>query len=121
MILLYAALLQTAKPSQPAWFFPVQLIAIVVILYFLLFRPQQKQRQKQEETLKQLRKGDEVVTAGGLIAKVVHIKENVVDGTAQRSLEDPVTIQSGESRLIIERGRIARVVRSATPPVTPGT
>jgi preprotein translocase subunit YajC len=50
-----------------------------------------------------------VVTAGGIIGEVIHIKETMKDGASTATMEDRITIRSGESRLIVERGRIARV------------
>ena len=92
--------------------FAVQFILIIAIIYFVMIRPQQKQRQKHETALKALKRGDEVVTAGGIVGEVIHIKEAPKDG-AGKGLDDRVTIKSGESRLVVERGRIARIV-SAT-------
>jgi preprotein translocase subunit YajC len=104
------ALLQAAAPrSSGSIFFLVQIVLILGIFYFLMIRPQQKQRKQHESTLMQLKKGDDVVTLGGIVGKVVHIKEGVKDGAPTTTLGDHVTIQSGESRLIVERGRIARV------------
>jgi preprotein translocase subunit YajC len=77
--------------------------AIFAIFYFLLIRPQQQQRKKHELAILQLKKGDRIVTAGGLIGEVVHIK-----GTDAAGPDDEITIKSGESRLIVERGRIAK-------------
>ena len=82
---------------------------IFVIFYFLMIRPQQKQRKQHEQRLRELRKGDEVVTAGGIVGEVIHIKTGTKDGADNVTMEDRVTIKSGESRLIVERGRIARV------------
>ena len=90
-------------------FLIIQFVLILAIIYFLMIRPQQKQRKQHEKTIMSLKKGDEIVTVGGIIGKVVHIKEGVKDGAPAPSMTDAVTIQSGESRLIIERGRIARV------------
>lgn len=91
--------------------------AIFAIFYFILIRPQQKQRKAHDALIRQLKKGDEIVTAGGVIGDVIHIKETVVEGVPKVSMEDRVTIKSGDSRLIVERGRITRVIRStaATP------
>lgn len=86
----------------------VQMGAIFAIFYFLMIRPQQKQRRQHEERLRNLRKGDSVVTAGGLVGDVVHIREAGTD-PKQRSMDDHVTIKTGESRVVVERGRIARV------------
>jgi preprotein translocase subunit YajC len=87
---------------------------IFLIFWFLIIRPQQKQRKRHEEALRALKKGDRVVTAGGIIADVVHIKESVADGKPGPTMDDEVTIRSGESRMIVERGRIAKVVSAGT-------
>ena len=87
----------------------VQMVAIFAIFYFIVIRPQQKQRKTQEHALLALKKGDEIVTSGGIVAHVMHIQQQSVDGKAAPTLDDLITIKSGESRLIVERGRIARV------------
>jgi preprotein translocase subunit YajC len=89
--------------------FLFQIAAIFAIFYFLMIRPQQKQRRDHEERLRNLKKGDEIVTAGGIVGEVVHLRESSKDGKVEKTMEDRVTIKSGESRLIVERGRIARV------------
>ena len=94
--------------------FIIQIAAIFGIFYFLLIRPQQKQKRQHEEALRNIKRGDQVVTTGGIIGEVVHVRETVnADGTTARPMEDQVTIKSAESRLIIERGRIARIVTGA--------
>jgi preprotein translocase subunit YajC len=85
--------------------------AIFAIFYFVLIRPQSKQRKQHEELIRAVKKGDEIVTAGGLVGEVIHIREAAKpDGTTGSSLEDRITIKSGESRVIVERGKIARIV-----------
>ncbi len=95
--------------------FLVQLAAIFGIFYFLLIRPQQQQRKKHEEALKAIKRGDQVVTAGGIVGEVIHVKETSGgEGATARPLEDHITIKSAESRLVVERGRIARIVGGST-------
>jgi preprotein translocase subunit YajC len=108
------ALLQTAPSSSltPTLFIYAAMFAIV---YFVLLRPQQKQKRIHQELVNNLKKGDEVVTAGGIIGEVVHISQQTKDGAAVSTLGDRITIKSGESRLIIERGRIVRVISGTTP------
>lgn len=116
------ALLQapSARPGS-GLMLGIQVVLILGIFYFMMVRPQQTQRKRHETTLMALKKGDEIVTAGGIIGRVVHIKEGTKDGAAHPTLEDAVTIQSGESRLIVERGRIARIGSVATAaPTTKG-
>jgi preprotein translocase subunit YajC len=89
--------------------------AIFAIFYFILIRPQSKQRKEHEAVIRAARKGDEIVTAGGLVGEVIHVKETFKsDGTTAVPLEDRITIKSGESRVVIERGKIARIVPEAT-------
>jgi preprotein translocase subunit YajC len=92
--------------------FLIQLAAIVGIFYFLLVRPQQAQKRKHEAALRAIKRGDQIVTAGGIVGEVIHVRETMADGGTARPLEDHITIKSAESRLIVERGRIARVIGS---------
>jgi preprotein translocase subunit YajC len=87
--------------------------AIFAIFYFILIRPQATQRKKHDELVRNLKKGDEIVTNGGLVGEVLFIKE--MGGDAKGGgMEDRVTIKSGETRVIIERGRIAKINRPAS-------
>ena len=104
---------QTQAPASggAASFAPFlfQIAAIFAIFYFLMIRPQQKQRKAHEAAIMALKKGDQVVTAGGVVGEVLHIKEGLKDGKPVSGLADHITIKSGESKLIVTRGRIAAV------------
>jgi preprotein translocase subunit YajC len=79
--------------------FMMQMVAIFAIFYFLLIRPQRKEQERHRNMISELKKGDEVVTNGGIIGTVVHVQD------------DRLTIKTGENtRLVVERGRIARIV-----------
>ena len=93
--------------------FIVQFGLIIAIIYFIMVRPQQKQRRQHETALRSLKKGDEVVTAGGIVGEVIHIREMSTDAKANR-MDDRVTIKSAESRLVVERGRISRIIGTAS-------
>ncbi len=85
----------------------IQMGAIVAIFYFLLIRPQRQQQKKHQTMLEALKKGDEVMTDGGVLGEVVHIKE------------DRVTIKTGENtRLVVARPKIARVFLPTETPET---
>lgn len=109
-----------AAPAPGGSLMPLlfQFAAIAAIFYFLVIRPQQKQRKAHEERLSALKRGDAIVTAGGLVGEVVHIKETTPGATGRATLEDHVTIKSGESRLVVERGRIAKVIGETSAPAT---
>jgi preprotein translocase subunit YajC len=97
--------------------FIIQIVAIFGIFYFLIIRPQQAQKKKHEQALRAIKRGDRIVTFGGIIGEVVHVKDTTEGGTTG-GLDDEVTIKSAESRLVVERGRIARIIgvsSGATP------
>jgi preprotein translocase subunit YajC len=72
---LYAAP-QQAAPNPIGSIFP--LLLIFLIFYFLLIRPQQKQMKEHQRMLKSLKKGDNVITSGGLIGTITEISEKEV-------------------------------------------
>lgn len=54
------------------------LVVIFAIFYFLMIRPQQKQRKRHTEMLTALKKGDSVITRGGMMGTVYAIAENII-------------------------------------------
>ena len=83
--------------------FLVQLVFFGAIIYFLLIRPQQRERKRHREMIAALKRGDEVITAGGLIGEIIQLRD------------DAVVLKTGESRVMVERARIVRLV--VAPPV----
>jgi len=69
-----------AEVSGPASLFStfVPIILIFVILYFLMIRPQNKKRKETEKMLAALKKGDRIVTIGGLYGTVQNVKDTTV-------------------------------------------
>jgi preprotein translocase subunit YajC len=98
------AVLQGSSNNVLGWL-PVQLVGFALVFYFLIMRPQAQARRRHTDLLSQLKKGDEVMTSGGIIGKVRDIKE-VDSGNGK---EFRVTVESGTSSVVIERSRIVRV------------
>jgi preprotein translocase subunit YajC len=108
---IFASFVVLAAPRQggnAGFILFAQILIFLVIAYFLIFRPQRKEQERHQQRLDALKKGDEVVTAGGIIGTILHAEA------------DRVTIRSGEStRLVVERARIAKVLTAkdaAEPP-----
>ena len=67
---------QAAQPAAPnALINLAPLVLVFVIFYFLLIRPQQQARKKHQEMVSNVRRGDVVVTAGGIVGKVTKVLE----------------------------------------------
>ena len=74
----------------------IPLILIFAIMYFLLIRPQQKKVKEHQAMVAALRRGDQVVTQGGVIGKVVKVKE---DGELEVEIADGVKIRVIQSTI----------------------
>lgn len=98
---LYALWAVPREGGNAGTIFIVQMLIIFAIFYFLLLRPQAKERRRHEEMLKKIKKGDEIVTSGGIIGKVVHVEEN------------RLTVRTAENtRITVDRGRVASVLEA---------
>ena len=81
--------------SQFAQFIP--LILIFVIFYFFLIRPQQKRVREHKEMVSSLKRGDEVITSGGIIGTVDRVMEDdrievtIVEGTKVQIIRSTIT------------------------------
>ncbi|KRE13338.1 preprotein translocase subunit YajC [Bosea sp. Root483D1] len=75
----------------------VPFVLIFVIMWFLIIRPQQKRVKSHQELIKNVRRGDTIVTSGGLIAKVskviddAEIEAEIADGVRVRIVKGMIT------------------------------
>lgn len=67
-----------AAPQGGGIFSFLPLILIFIVFYFLLIRPQQKKQKEHQAFLGQLKKGDNIVTNGGLYGEITGITDNIV-------------------------------------------
>lgn len=65
--------------APPAFVTYMPFVAMALIFWFLILRPQMKQQKEHKSKLAALKKGDEVLTGGGLIGKVLKIDENYAE------------------------------------------
>ena len=78
-------------------------ILIIVVFYFLLIRPQSKRAKEHRNLLANISVGDEVVTTGGILAKVLKLRDNFV-----------VVQVSGDVQLTLQKSSIAQVLPKGT-------
>ena len=78
--MLNTILLQAATDSAQGggWSFMIMIIAMIAIFYFFMIAPQQKKQKKINAFRDSLRKGDKVMTAGGIYGRIRDIKDNYV-------------------------------------------
>jgi preprotein translocase subunit YajC len=75
------------------------LVLMMAVIWFLLIRPQSKEQQRHREMVRNLKKGDEVVTVGGIYGKVMSLSD------------EKVSLKIAENvKIDVERGKITRVL-----------
>jgi preprotein translocase subunit YajC len=104
----YAQAAAPAAPSpQEQMLHMVAILAITVgIFYFMIIRPQQKRQKETESMLSSIRKGDRVLTSGGIFGVVVGTRDGSKDGTK----EDVVVLKvSDDVKMEFSRASIVQV------------
>ena len=76
---LLAASSAAAAEAPPAWITFMPFIAVGVIFWFLILRPQMRQQKDQRAKIAAIKKGDQVLTAGGFIGKVVKVDDTYAE------------------------------------------
>jgi preprotein translocase subunit YajC len=68
-----------AEAAPPAWLQFMPLIAMAFIFWFLILRPQMKRQKEQASKISAIKKGDQVLTSGGLLAKVIKVDDDYAE------------------------------------------
>jgi len=90
---------QGQTSQQSPWGFPVMMVLFFAIMYVMMIRPQQRKEKERKAMLAELKKGDKVLFAGGLIGTIAQIN----DKTAKIKVADNM-------RLDVARGAITAVI-----------
>ena len=85
-----------AADAPPAWVQFLPLVAMVAVFWFLILRPQMKRQKEQAAKIASIKKGDQVLTGGGLVGKIVRVDETYVDvelapGLKVKALKSTIT------------------------------
>lgn len=82
----------------------VMIVAMFALAYFMLIRPQNRRAKEHREMLSKLQKGDEIITSGGILAKVLHIGEQYTKISISEGIE--ITIQRHAITAILPKGTL---------------
>ena len=95
--------------QQIMGFLPI--ILMFVVLYFLMIRPQMKRAKEHKTMLEALKKGDEVVTGGGVVGKVTKVGESYVTVEVARSGDSSVElhVQKSAVQTLLPNGTIKAI------------
>ena len=80
------------------------LVLMFVVMYFLMIRPQQKRAKEQKSMMDALAKGDEVVTAGGILGKVSKVNDTYV--TVEIAANTEIVVQKNSITTLLPKGTL---------------
>jgi preprotein translocase subunit YajC len=85
----------------------ILLVAMFAIMYFLLIRPQMKRAKEQRAMVEALQKGDEVITAGGVLGRITKLSEGYVSLEIAPNTE--IAVQKSAVQVLLPKGTIKSV------------
>ena len=88
-----------------ASFLPI--ILMFVVLYFLMIRPQMKRQKEQKSMMDALGKGDEVVTAGGILGKIIKVTDAYI--TVEIANGTEIVVQKSAVSTLLPKGTIKSI------------
>ncbi len=101
----------TVLPAQAEGGNPIvgmlPLILMFVVLYFLMIRPQMKRQKEHRNLVANLSKGDEVITAGGILGKITKVHDNYINVEIADLADKPVEI-------LVQRASVTSVLPKGT-------
>lgn len=99
-----AAANSTPAGQSDGTFSLVMIVAIFVLFYFMLIRPQNKRAKEHRELIGQLKKGDEIVTTGGILAKLVTVDDQFIKATIAEGVE--ISLQRSAVSTVLPKGTL---------------
>lgn len=82
----------------------IMIVVIFVLFYFMLIRPQNKRAKEHRDMISQIKKGDEIVTAGGLVGKVIDLSEQFIKVTLADGVD--VNFQRSAVSSVLPKGTL---------------
>lgn len=79
LTLLAAATTGAAAEAPPAWMGWLPIVGMIAIFWFLIIRPQMRQQKAHQQKVAGLKRGDEVLTAGGVVGKVTKVEDTYAE------------------------------------------
>lgn len=98
---------ETVRPQGDSAFSLVMITAIFVLFYFMLIRPQNKRAKEHRELVSKLKKGDEVIITGGILAKIANVDEQYVKVNLTDAVE--ITVQRNAVSTILPKGTLKSI------------
>ncbi len=85
----------------------IMMVAIFAIFYFLMIRPQQKKQKELKNLINSLQKGDEVMTAGGMLGRITNLDEHYIELNIANNVN--IKMQRGSVVNVLPKGTVKAI------------
>jgi preprotein translocase subunit YajC len=106
-VIISSAFAQAAPSGDPGYIGLLPIVLMFVLLYFLMIRPQMKRAKEAKAMIEALQKGDEVITAGGVLGRITKLSDAYVSLEIAPNTE--IAVQKSAVQVLLPKGTIKSV------------
>jgi preprotein translocase subunit YajC len=106
-VIISSAFAQAAPSGDPGYIGLLPIVLMFVLLYFLMIRPQMKRAKEAKAMIEALQKGDEVITAGGVLGRITKLSDGYVSLEIAPNTE--IAVQRSAVQVLLPKGTIKSV------------
>ena len=101
------AFAQAAPSGDPGYIGLLPIVLMFVLLYFLMIRPQMKRAKETKQMIEALQKGDEVITAGGVLGRITKLSDAYITLEIAPNME--INVQKAAIQVLLPKGTIKSI------------
>jgi preprotein translocase subunit YajC len=106
-VIISSAFAQSAPAGDPGYIGLLPIVLMFVLLYFLMIRPQMKRAKEAKAMIEALQKGDEVITAGGVLGRITKLSDGYVSLEIAPNTE--IAVQKSAVNVLLPKGTIKSI------------
>jgi preprotein translocase subunit YajC len=106
-VIISSAFAQAAPSGDPGYIGLLPIVLMFVLLYFLMIRPQMKRAKEAKAMIEALQKGDEVITAGGVLGRITKLSDGYVSLEIAPNTE--IAVQKSAVQVLLPKGTLKSV------------
>ncbi len=106
-MIISSAFAQAAPSGDPGYIGLLPIVLMFVLLYFLMIRPQMKRAKEQKAMIEALQKGDEVITAGGVLGRITRLSDAYISLEIAPNTE--ISVQKAAVQVLLPKGTLKSI------------
>jgi preprotein translocase subunit YajC len=106
-VIISPAFAQAAPSGDPGYIGLLPIVLMFVLLYFLMIRPQMKRAKETKSMIEALQKGDEVITAGGVLGRITKLSDAYITLEIAPNME--INVQKAAIQVLLPKGTIKSI------------